>query len=397
MKVILRNGDSLQYYSKLFSVPLKLIIDSNKVIDQYSCLPGKVIRIPGYEVREIVVSEELNCVRKVAKAYKIHEDAIYLLNCFPQQCFLQLGQRIVVPIKVDKPIINTAKPYTYHKQIQDLKRLSTLYPFLFKRTIGKSVLGRSIKECLIGVGPRKVHINASFHANEWITTNVLMRFINDYALALTHNKKVKGLDAMELYCNNTLSLVPMVNPDGVNLVLKGERAAGRCVHHVKQLNQGKADFKDWKANIRGVDLNNQYPADWEIEAKRKPQQPAPRDFPGYSPLSEPEAIAMACLTISSNFDRVIALHTQGKEFYWGYKGLEPKSAKQLAEQFSRVSGYKSVQMIDSYAGYKDWFIQMWRKPGFTIELGEGVNPLPLEQLDEIYNDTVGILYASLYM
>ena len=54
-------------------------------------------------------------------------------------------------------------------------------------------------------------------------------------------------------------------------------------------------------------------------------------------------------------------------------------------------------MIDSHAGYKDWFIQEFRKPGFTIELGLGVNPLPISQFDEIYSESLGIFLASLYM
>jgi g-D-glutamyl-meso-diaminopimelate peptidase len=69
----------------------------------------------------------------------------------------------------------------------------------------------------------------------------------------------------------------------------------------------------------------------------------------------------------------------------------------LAAEFERVSGYRGIQNIDSHAGYKDWFIQEFRKPGFTIELGLGVNPLPLSQFDEIYSEAIGIFLASLYM
>ncbi len=31
----------------------------------------------------------------------------------------------------------------------------------------------------------------------------------------------------------------------------------------------------------------------------------------------------------------------------------------------------------SYGGYKDWFIQDFNRPGYTLELGEGQNPLPM--------------------
>ena len=45
----------------------------------------------------------------------------------------------------------------------------------------------------------------------------------------------------------------------------------------------------------------------------------------------------------------------------------------------------------SFAGYKDWFIQTYKKPGFTIEVGLGLNPLPISQFEQIYNDILGIL------
>lgn len=146
-----------------------------------------------------------------------------------------------------------------------------------------------------------------------------------------------------------------------------------------------------------MDLNNQYPALWQREANVKPKQPAPRDFPGYAPLTEPEAIAMAGLVERGNFSRVLAYHTQGKVIYWGFEGLEPPASETLVNEFSRVSGYQSVRYVLSYAGFKDWFIQEWRRPGFTIELGRGVNPLPLSQFDEMYEENLGIFLASLYM
>jgi g-D-glutamyl-meso-diaminopimelate peptidase len=77
--------------------------------------------------------------------------------------------------------------------------------------------------------------------------------------------------------------------------------------------------------------------------------------------------------------------------------MEPPESQVIAAEFERVSGYRAVQFIDSFAGYKDWFIQEFRKPGFTIELGSGINPLPLSQFDEIYEEVLGVFLASLYM
>ena len=36
----------------------------------------------------------------------------------------------------------------------------------------------------------------------------------------------------------------------------------------------------------------------------------------------------------------------------------------------------------------------FRRPGYTIEVGQGQNPLPLEQFDQIYRDNLGILVTA---
>lgn len=106
---------------------------------------------------------------------------------------------------------------------------------------------------------------------------------------------------------------------------------------------------------------------------------------------------MAELTRKRNFSRVLAFHTQGEVIYWGFDNLEPKESEPIVTEFGRVSGYQPIKTIESYAGYKDWFIQEWQRPGFTVELGFGVNPLPLSQFDEIYQKSLGIFLAGLYV
>ena len=129
-------------------------------------------------------------------------------------------------------------------------------------------------------------------------------------------------------------------------------------NNVIEWNSGSTDFSNWKANINGVDLNDQFPAEWELERARNPKTPGPRDYGGERPLSEPESIAMAGLTVESDFARVLAFHTQGQVIYWGFLGLEPPETEQLVNEFARVSGYEPVQTIESYAGYKDWFFKI---------------------------------------
>ncbi|MFE8695446.1 M14 family metallopeptidase [Cytobacillus sp. FJAT-53684] len=395
MRVQVRSGDSFWHYSRLFMVPLNLIIDSNPTINPSALQIGQEVQIPGFIVQKYTLKKG-DTFWKLSEARHLSVDALLLLNQNVNPNQLQAGQSINIPQRVITPFINGKKPYNFKALTADIANLKSVFPFIQVNNIGKSVLGKPIQEIRLGKGTKKVHFNASFHANEWITSGILMALLNHFLLSLTNAKPIRGLSTMPLYQAVDLSIVPMVNPDGVDLVVNGPPAEVK--EQVVSINRGSTDFTGWKANIRGVDLNNQFPAKWEVEKERKEEKaPAPRDFPGDAPLTEPETIAMANLARTRQFDRMLAFHTQGEEFYWGYEGLEPPESRVLAAEFARVSGYEPIQYIDSFAGYKDWFIKEFRRPGFTIELGSGINPLPLSQFDEIFEEVLGIYLAALYM
>lgn len=395
MKVKVRSGDSVWYYSQLFMVPTNLIADSNPGVNPASLQIGQEINIPGFTLQNYTVRPG-DTFWKLSSSRNLSVDALLLVNQSLNPNSLAPGTAIKLPRRVITPIVSGRRSYDYKALTADIAMLSDIYPFIKVNTIGQSVLGKPIQEIRMGKGNKKVQINASFHANEWITTPILMALLNSFLLSITNVRPIRGMSTMPLYNSVDLSIVPMVNPDGVDLVINGPPPELR--EEVIAINRGSTDFTGWKANIRGVDLNNQYPAKWDFEKERTEQNaPAPRDYLGEAPLTEPEAIAMAKLAIDNQFDRMLAFHTQGAEFYWGFEGLEPPESQVLALEFERVSGYKAVQYIDSFAGYKDWFIQEFRRPGFTIELGRGINPLPLSQFDDIYEEVLGIFLAALYM
>ena len=188
----------------------------------------------------------------------------------------------------------------------------------------------------------------------------------------------------------------MVNPDGVELAQQGVTESHLYKEFLLKCNGGSQDFSQWKANIRGVDLNDQFPAYWQTERDRRAVTgPAPRDFTGDAPLSEPEAITLAQFTKWGDFRMVMAFHTQGEEIYWNYRGHEPQESVHITEQMARASGYRPIRLEDSDAGYKDWFIQEWKRPGFTVEMGRGVNPLPVAELPSLVQQGTRIMLAAL--
>ena len=117
-----------------------------------------------------------------------------------------------------------------------------------------------------------------------------------------------------------------------------------------------------------MDLNLQFPAGWEqakeIKYSQGFNQPAPRDFVGYGPLTEPESLAIYNFTLMHDFRLVIAYHTQGQEIYWQFQNFNPPDSLEIGEKFAQASGYRLAETPynSSFAGYKDWFIQTYNRP-----------------------------------
>lgn len=296
-------------------------------------------------------------------------------------------------------IVSTNIPYSFNILVQNLYNLLQTYPFLNVQIFGNSVLGKPIYVIKLGRGSNKVFYSASIHANEWITTPLLMKFVEDYCVSYVNNTTLYGYSVRDLFKHSSIYIMPMVNPDGVNLVTNSLNniSAYQAAKFISNQYPYIPFPSGWKANIRGVDLNLQFPAGWEIAKQIKYAQgfisPAPRDFVGYAPLTEPEALALYNFTLANNFRLVISYHTQGKEIYWNFQDFNPENSRAIGEQFAEASGYTlaDTPYNSSFAGYKDWFIQEYNKPGYTIEAGIGQNPLPISQFDEIYNDNLGIL------
>lgn len=302
------------------------------------------------------------------------------------------------------PIVETDVPMTSRRASRAVLQLALQYPICRSSLLTVTDFGRPVRMLTFGRGPRKLIYSGAHHANEWITATVLLKFAEEYARAVTQGTEIFGQDARTLFGSSTLYIVPMVDPDGVDLVTGAIEPGSREYLRAREIADRFPDipFPDgWKANLNGVDLNLSYPAGWEQARQIKFAQgfdrPAPRDYVGTAPLTQPEARALAELTLAVDPDLVLAYHTQGQVIYYQFQDYEVPGATELAERFAAVSGYsvEDTPFNSSFAGYKDWFIQEFRRPGFTIEVGLGQNPLPIEQFDEIYADNLGILVTGI--
>lgn len=300
-------------------------------------------------------------------------------------------------------IVKTDVPMTYELCERTILSLVREHPICRTEVLTTTAFGRNVRTLVIGQGQRQVIFSAAHHANEWITTPLLLKFVEELAEAIRTDGKIFGIPARTIDRNVTIHTVPMVDPDGVDLVTGGigpESSEYALARQMAEFYPSIPFPSGWKANLKGVDLNLQYPAGWlqarEIKFSQGFVLPGPRDYVGTAPLTQPEARALADYTEQVDPALVLAYHTQGKVIYWQFEDYAVPGARELAEEFARLSGYtvEDTPLESSFAGYKDWFIKYFRRPGFTVEAGLGENPLPIEQFGEIYRDNLGILTTA---
>ena len=294
--------------------------------------------------------------------------------------------------------------YTSQTLSNHITELKNTYNFLDVSNIGVSNLGVPIHVIRFGRGTKEILYVGSTHGNEFITTPLLMLFLEILCNSYVNGLPVYGQNPRRLFNEVSLYIVPMLNPDGVDLVQEAIPKNSEGYQRALQIanNYPNIPFPTgWKANIYGVDINLQFPAGWEEARRIKYSQgftsPAPRDFVGYAPLSTPEAKAIYNFILQHNFRLMLTYHTQGEVIYWQYQNYAPSNSLEIANTFAANSGYTvaNVPFDSGFAGLKDWYLQTYRRPGFTIEAGKGNNPLPLSDLSNIFEDNFGILVLGM--
>lgn len=282
---------------------------------------------------------------------------------------------------------------------QLISSLCGRYRFFGAVPIGHSVLGRPIAGLIFGNSSQRVLMAAAFHGQEWITALVCLRLCEEIGESLRTGKPLAGWDIRRALRERGIVWVPLVNPDGVEIAVHGSASAGQYADFVRDA--GGDIYGRWQANARGVDINHNFNAGWQelqqVERKNGIMGPCARQWGGPCPASEPETQALVRLCNSLSFRHVIALHSQGEEIYWHYGQHTPPSAQLMAAVMAASSGYtvSTPSGLASHGGFKDWFIETHHKPGFTIELGKGTNPLPITKFEDIYQKARKLLVVSL--
>lgn len=231
--------------------------------------------------------------------------------------------------------------------------------------IGSTVLGYGIPLVRIGKEVPRTLIIGSVHAREHITTLML-------------NEVVK------LNTDCSFDYIPMLNIDGVSLSIDGINfiTDEERKKNLYKYNNYNMDFSMWKANANGVDLNVNFDAEWG-EGKNNITYPAPENYIGKTPNSEPETQAVVNLLKKNNYAMVACYHSKGEVVYWGFESnfRYYKEAKAIAEGLN----YSLERSDGSAGGIKDYYCTKYKGLGITIEIGKDSfsHPYPESELPNL--------------
>ncbi len=244
--------------------------------------------------------------------------------------------------------------------------LRDFYPELIStEVIGSSVKGKDITLLKLGKGDKKACIVAGLHAKEDIAVVFTMRCIEEYAAAYySKSGKFGSYNLRKMLDEYTLYIVPLLNPDGLDIVNAGEMPL-----YTDTLSDVVRE--DYKSNANGVNLNRNFPFRWD-QIISSPAEPDESDYRGPSENSEPETQAIVKLVENNDFEWLFSMHCKGYFVYWAdcYNSITNFDRK-LSNRLKDVCGFGlcgATPLKNLGGGLENWFRYKTGNPGFCVEL-----------------------------
>ena len=293
-------------------------------------------------------------------------------------------------INRERALLDFALPCDYATMTEFIEIMRERYEFLSITCIGETVLSKKIYMLSLGneKADKSILYVGAHHGMEWITTLILLRFVNELCEYYKGSKQPFGINLQALFANRCIRIVPMLNADGVDIQIHGVGRENVLYNRLIKMSGG--DFSRWQSNARGVDLNHNYNSGFceykKLEAKEGIFA-GPTRYSGENPLSEPETCALAgYIKYDDTIEMILTLHTAGEVIYSGHNYGPFSKGEVIGRKMSRLSGYElsKPEGLASFGGLTDWFTETYQKPSFTIECGKGNNPIHHSKYFEIY-------------
>lgn len=271
---------------------------------------------------------------------------------------------------------------TYSELINEINNCKSL-PNVDNFLIGKSLFGEDVVAFHIGnYSGKQILIDGAIHAREYITSLLIVELIKYYS-----NQEIDG----------GVYFIPLVNPDGVRLVLDGKDwvECENFRNYIYNLNNNSDDFSLWKANGEGVDLNVNFDALWG-EGLQNVFCPASENFVGFYPNSEREVRNLISFMLKEPIDLTLSYHTKGEVVFYGFEVLSEESLQrdlEFAQVISKATRYEILKTYGSVGGFSDWVSLQLDIPSFTVEVGNLniPHPIGIENLPEIFEQNKNVI------
>lgn len=269
--------------------------------------------------------------------------------------------------------------YTYREMEEDINILKEKYPDYFTYKIaGRSYDGRNIYIICLGNknAEKEVLIQSTIHGREYMNSAICMAqleyYLNNWN-AMFDGKYTYG----ELFNKTCVYIMPMLNPDGVAISQFGYNSIKneKLRNALKEMS-GIENYKRWKSNARGVDLNRNFSTFWS-----KDGEIGSSFYSGRKPDSERETRIIKKIINKHDFEFVISYHSMGNRVYWdiGQSGEIYNATYKLARKISNITGYPLGEKSEPEGLSYNWTIYEKNIPEIIIENGFGVCPLPVTE------------------
>jgi len=295
-------------------------------------------------------------------------------------------------------IVEDNEKYRYSMIMDDLDCLTEKYSdYVFPLTVGFSEFGYPLKAVRIGkkkINPYSIFMVGNIHAREDYSSKLVMKFLNLYLMSIKGESEMypyakSYLDSLDIY------IMPVANPDGLKIAHQDWEGIEKWRYDVCKMIR-KEGFEEWKANGKGIDLNDSFD-DGNHHLKHGDEgevEPASEDFKGYFPAEPVETKYLQDFVNKLKPLMTISYHTKGDLVYWAdagtheiFEGIDIEINEKVLEvsTFDLVSVSKNP--ITYGCGLENYVRAKMGLLGSCVELSKS-NDSRVQYADSLFNELV---------
>lgn len=292
-------------------------------------------------------------------------------------------------------------PFTYQHAKTLLQSLAAAYPFADFSVIGATVTKRGIFSLSLGEGAENVLFLSGLYADDTAAPLLLYRFFARLCESYASDGVLAGVKIRRTLRGRRITVVPCVAPDAFEIRRFGAVGAG-CYAGLVSRAAGQ-DFKNWRANARGVNVAHNFDAQFrsvllESDSVTADKRPSPFAYAGPAPESEAEAAALVRLCTRTEFRHSVTVCGFGRHVFWNAPSAEepqngvPMTAKILAAAGDYTLSQKEKTI--KHGSFPMWFSENCGAPAYELAPGKYPRIASEAEFDAVYRELEEMLVLA---